>query len=67
MPKKRKAPPADDRLATAIELLQQLIERFQSENRKYWVFCEVNMDIPLDFCKEDCALRCAAPFLRESS
>jgi hypothetical protein len=66
MPKNAKAQATDDRLATAIELLQQFVKRIQSENRKYCVFCEVHTGFPLDLHKQDCALRRAAAFIKES-
>jgi hypothetical protein len=66
MPKKPKAQTTDDGLATAIELLQKFIERFQSENHKYCIFCEVHMGFPLDIHKKDSALRRAAAFIKES-
>jgi hypothetical protein len=66
MSKKAKAQPRDDLLAAAIELLQQFVERIQSENRKYCVFCEVHRGLPLDLHKKDCALRRAAEFIKES-
>ena len=66
MPKKPKAQTTDDRLATAIELLQQFIKRLQSENHKYCVFCEVHKRFPLEIHKKDCALRRAAAFIGES-
>jgi hypothetical protein len=65
MPKKPKAQPTDDRLATAIELLQQFVKRIQSENHRYCVFCEVQMGLPLDLHKKDCALRRATAFIED--
>jgi hypothetical protein len=66
MAKKPNAQLTNDRLATAVELLQQFVKRIQSENRKYCVFCEVHMGFPLDLHKKDCALRRAAAFIKES-
>jgi hypothetical protein len=66
MPKKPKAPTTNDRLATAIELLQQFVKHIRAENHKYCVFCEVQMGFPLDLHKDDCALRRATAFIRET-
>jgi hypothetical protein len=66
MPKKPKPQTTDERLATAIELLQQFIEHLQSENHKYCVFCEGHKGFPLELHKKDCELRRAAAFIKES-
>ena len=55
MPRKPRAEPTGDRLATAIELLQQFVDCFQSENRQYRVFGEVHMGFALDFHKQECS------------
>ena len=41
-------PTDSDKLATALELLQEILKNSANMNRRYWVYCKVNMAVPLE-------------------
>lgn len=54
MPKKTTV---EDKLSTALDLLEKLLKNGIRENRKYCKYCNAKMIIPIELHRLDCVLR----------